>query len=134
MATLRMMPCPIFLLILNALYKNFQMKYHLFQKFFGKMVKIKEMSFLSTKGMGLMFGNCIGVAGPSISKILVHQTMLDGSKYLKILVWHTAAIPYHQVLPPLPPHAPSFRRWEEGVLHTCQSLELETEPHQGPTH
>ena len=35
------------------------MRYHLFQKFFGKMVKIKEMSFLSTKGMGLMFGNCI---------------------------------------------------------------------------
>ena len=24
------------------------MRYHLFQKFFGKMVKIKEMSFLST--------------------------------------------------------------------------------------
>ena len=35
------------------------MRYHLFQKFFGKMVKIKEMSFLSTRGMGLMFGNCI---------------------------------------------------------------------------
>ena len=25
------------------------MRYHLFQKFFGKMVKIKEMSFLSTR-------------------------------------------------------------------------------------
>ena len=36
------------------------MRYHLFQKFFGKMVKIKEMSFLSTRGMGLMFGNCTG--------------------------------------------------------------------------
>ena len=35
------------------------MRYHLFQKFFGKMVEIKEMSFLSTRGMGLMFGNCI---------------------------------------------------------------------------
>ena len=35
------------------------MRYHLFQKFFGKMVKIKEMSFLSTRGMTLMFGNCI---------------------------------------------------------------------------
>ena len=35
------------------------MRYHLFQKFFGKMVKIKETSFLSTMGMTLMFGNCI---------------------------------------------------------------------------
>ena len=35
------------------------MRYHLFLKLFGKMVKIKEMSFLSTRGMGLMFGNCI---------------------------------------------------------------------------
>ena len=34
------------------------MRYHLYQKFFGKVVKIKEMSFLSTRGMGLMFGNC----------------------------------------------------------------------------
>ena len=47
-------------LILNALYKGFQMRYHLFLKFFGKMVKIKETSFLSTKGMIMMFGNCIG--------------------------------------------------------------------------
>ena len=35
------------------------MRYHFFQKFFGKMVKVKEISFLSTRGMGLMFGNCI---------------------------------------------------------------------------
>ena len=35
------------------------MRYHLFQKFFGKMIEIKEMSFLSTRGMTLMFGNCI---------------------------------------------------------------------------
>ena len=41
------MPPPIFLQILNALYKGFQMRYHLFQKFFGKMVKIKETSFLA---------------------------------------------------------------------------------------
>ena len=34
------------------------MRYHLLQKFFGKMVKITEMSFLFTRGMGLMFGNC----------------------------------------------------------------------------
>ena len=34
------------------------MRYRLYQKFFGKMVKIKEISFLSTRGMGLMFGNC----------------------------------------------------------------------------
>ena len=38
---------PNLLLILNALYKGFQMRYHLFQKFFGKMVKIKETSLLS---------------------------------------------------------------------------------------
>ena len=56
-ATLRMMPCPIFVLILNALYQGFQMRYHLFQKFFGKMVEIKETSFLSTRGMILIFGN-----------------------------------------------------------------------------
>ena len=53
------MPHPIFLLILNALYKGFQMRNHLFQKFFGKLVKIKETSFLSTRGIILMFGNCI---------------------------------------------------------------------------
>ena len=35
------------------------MRYHLFQKFVVKMVKIKETSFLSTRGMTLMFGNCI---------------------------------------------------------------------------
>ena len=40
---------PNFLLILNALYKGFQMRYHLFQKFFGKMVKIKDISFLLTR-------------------------------------------------------------------------------------
>ena len=39
---------------------NFNVAYcDLFQKFYGKMVKIKEMSFLSTRGMGLMFGNCM---------------------------------------------------------------------------
>ena len=35
------------------------MRYHLFQKFFGKMVKIKEMSFPSTKGMYLSCHGCI---------------------------------------------------------------------------
>ena len=45
---------------------KFQMRYHLFQKFFGKMVKIKEMSFLSTRGMGLMFGNCRSCFSASI--------------------------------------------------------------------
>ena len=43
----------IFLKILNALCKGFQMRYHLFQKFFGKMVKIKETSFLFTRGITL---------------------------------------------------------------------------------
>ena len=40
MATLSMMPCPISFLILNALYKGFQMRYHLFLKSFEKVVKI----------------------------------------------------------------------------------------------
>ena len=49
MATLKMMPRLIFLLVLNALYKGFQMKYNLFQKFCKKVVKIKETSFLLSK-------------------------------------------------------------------------------------
>ena len=36
------------------------MRYHMFQKFFGKMVKIKETSFLSTKGMYLSCHGCNG--------------------------------------------------------------------------
>ena len=35
--------------VLNALYKGFQMKYHLFQNIFEKVVKIKETSFLLSK-------------------------------------------------------------------------------------
>ena len=35
------------------------MRYHLFQKFCGKMVKIKEMSFLSTRGAVCFALNCI---------------------------------------------------------------------------
>ena len=31
----------------------------MFQKFFGKMVRIKETSFLSTRGMILIIGNCM---------------------------------------------------------------------------
>ena len=34
------------------------MRYHLFQKFFGKMVKIKETSFLSTRGAVCFALNC----------------------------------------------------------------------------
>ena len=34
------------------------MRYHLFQKFFAKLVIMKEMYLLSTKGMTWMFGNC----------------------------------------------------------------------------
>ena len=43
------MPRPIFLLILNFQYKGFQMRYHLFKKFFEKVVKIKETSFLLSR-------------------------------------------------------------------------------------
>ena len=35
------------------------MRHHLFQKLFGKMVKIKEMSFPSTKGMYLSCHGCM---------------------------------------------------------------------------
>ena len=35
------------------------MRYHLFQKFCGKMVKIKETSFLSTRGAVCFALNCI---------------------------------------------------------------------------
>ena len=38
-----------FLLILNALYKSPQMRYHLFQKFFEKVVEVKEMTFFLRK-------------------------------------------------------------------------------------
>ena len=41
------------------------MRYHLFQKLFRKMVEIKETSFLSTRGMILIFGNCIRLADKS---------------------------------------------------------------------
>ena len=34
------------------------MRYHLFQKFCGKMVKIKETSFLSTRGAVCFALNC----------------------------------------------------------------------------
>ena len=47
-----------FLLILNALHKGFQMRYHLFQKFFGKMVKIKETSLLSAKKSSFSASHC----------------------------------------------------------------------------
>ena len=35
------------------------MRYHLFQKFFGKMVEIKERSFLSTRGAVCFALNCM---------------------------------------------------------------------------
>ena len=37
------------------------MRYHLFQKFCGKMVKIKETSFLSTRGAVCFALNCIAL-------------------------------------------------------------------------
>ena len=40
---------PIFLLILNALCKGFQMRYHLFQNICEKVVELKETSFLLSK-------------------------------------------------------------------------------------
>ena len=36
---------PDFHLILKALYKGFQMRYYLFQKFYGKVIKIKQTLF-----------------------------------------------------------------------------------------
>ena len=49
----------LFLQILNALYQGFQMRYHLFQKFFGKMVKIKETSLLSQPCWFSIDNHCI---------------------------------------------------------------------------
>ena len=56
---------PIFLLILNALYKGFQMRYHLFQKFFEKVVKIKETSFLLSKCLVSIAHHCKNKHGTS---------------------------------------------------------------------
>ena len=58
MATLKMMPRPIFFQILKALHVGFQMRYHLFQNFFGKMVKLKETSFLSPKKSSFSTSHC----------------------------------------------------------------------------
>ena len=72
-----MMPCPIFLLILNALHKGFQMRYHQFRKFFGKMVRIKETSFLSTRGMILIFRNCCYVN--RLQLLVLYQFLITGA-------------------------------------------------------
>ena len=48
MATLWMMQSRISFPYLKALNKDFQMSYHLLQVFFGKVVKIKQISFLLT--------------------------------------------------------------------------------------
>ena len=58
------------------------MRHHLFQKFFGKMVKIKEMSFLSTRGIGLMFGNCINVFQNESN----HFSLVTG--FLRVFIIH----------------------------------------------
>ena len=42
------------------------------------MVKIKEMSFLSTRGMGLMFGNCMHCIIPYIDTLNVQNSCLTG--------------------------------------------------------
>ena len=55
----RMKPRPIVLLILNTLYKGFQIRYHLFKTFFGKMVEIKETSFLISKCLVSIAHHCI---------------------------------------------------------------------------
>ena len=58
MTTLRMMPRPISFLILKALYKGFQMRYHLFLTIFGKVVKIKQTSFLLRKRLVSIAHHC----------------------------------------------------------------------------
>ena len=70
------------------------MRYYLFQKFFEKMVKIKETSFLSTSGMILIFGNC------RCMKIIYHQ--LDSSKNGFELVENSKYIPLLLLLPQHP--------------------------------
>ena len=56
--SLRVMQLPTLILILNALYKGFQMNYHLFQKLFGKMIKIKKMSFFFIKCLVSIAHHC----------------------------------------------------------------------------
>ena len=73
------MPWAISMLILNALYQGFKMRYHLSQKFFGKIVKIKETSFLSIRGMTLMFGNCMLIEG---STYRIEGFILNPKKYV----------------------------------------------------
>ena len=40
------------------------MRYHLFQKFFGKMVKVQEMSFLSPKKSSFSASHCMCIFVP----------------------------------------------------------------------
>ena len=53
-ATLRVMQHQISSLILKAFYQGFQMRYHLFLGFFGKMVKNSKKSFPENRGYGLI--------------------------------------------------------------------------------
>ena len=58
------------------------MRYHLFQKFFGKMVKIKETSFLSIRGMylschGCMPGTCNAIFWTFSSNIIAVYSSLS---------------------------------------------------------
>ena len=61
------------------------MRYHLYQKFFVKMVKIKEMSFLFTRGMGLMYGNCMHTQ--SFAILVLTQVNFTKQNGLKIGSW-----------------------------------------------
>ena len=68
------------------------MRYHLFQKFFGKMVKIKETSFLSTRGMTLMFGNCMPFRAyfPSFLGLALITPLLSIAQYSPNLAFDTS--------------------------------------------
>ena len=76
------MPRPISLLILNALNKGFQMSDHLFQKYFEKMVKIKETFFLSTSGVLIKCRHCIVE-----QKCNGHLAYINGGSVTPFVYW-----------------------------------------------
>ena len=64
------------------------MRYHLFQKFFGKMVKIKETSFLSTRGMYLSCHGCMYHQQVAIRMSDLNQPIIDtlGCKLVMLII------------------------------------------------
>ena len=69
------------------------MRYHLFQKYFGKMVKIKKTFFLSTWGITFIWHNCN-------LEILVLQMLLY-FPFSLVLIPSKNYIPYQRAVSPI---------------------------------